>query len=255
MRNELKDKIRSCQATLGSWITIPHPVVAEIMAKAGFDWLAVDLEHTMTDLGAAGHLLQVIDLCGVSPLVRLTNNDRNQIKRLLDAGAHGIIVPMVNTPEDAAAAVAATRYMPEGNRGVGLFRAQQYGHGFRQYLEWQKSGAVVIVQIEHISALENLSEILAVDGVDGLMIGPYDLSCSMGIPGNFSHPDFVAAIAEIRKAAERQGICSGIHIVEPDHDSLVRHLAEGYRLIAYGVDMRVLDTEFRKGVDVFRSKV
>ncbi len=86
MRSELKDKIRSCQVTLGSWITIPHPIVAEIMAKAGFDWLAVDLEHTMTDLGAAGHLLQVIDLCGVSPLVRLTNNDRNQIKRLLDAG-------------------------------------------------------------------------------------------------------------------------------------------------------------------------
>ncbi len=253
MRSELKDKIRSCQVTLGSWITIPHPIVAEIMAKAGFDWLAVDLEHTMTDLGAAGHLLQVIDLCGVSPLVRLTNNDRNQIKRLLDAGAHGIIVPMVNTAEDAAAAVAATRYMPEGNRGVGLFRAQEYGPGFREYMKWQRTGAVVIVQIEHIDALNSLDEILAVDGVDGLMIGPYDLSCSMGIPGDFQHPEFLKVIDRIRGCAAESGKCSGIHIVEPDPALLDRYLSEGYRFIAYGVDMRVLDVGFRAGVDLFRS--
>ena len=250
---ELKQKLDNNQPTIGTWLTIPHPIIAEIMAKAGFDWITVDLEHTMTDLGSAGELIQVIDLCGVSALVRLTSNDRNQIKRVMDAGAGGIIVPMVNTREEAEAAVAATRYMPDGNRGVGLYRAQKFGNGFQDYIEWQKNNTVVIVQIEHIQAVNNLDDILSVDGVDAIFIGPYDLSCSMGIPGEFEHPDFLKTLDQINKLAAEKGICSGIHIVEPDPEALTTRLQEGYGLIAYSVDMRVLDVGLRLGIERFRK--
>ena len=190
----LKQKLNNKELTIGSWITLGSPGVAEILANAGFDWLVVDLEHTTISLEQAGELIRTIELAGVSSLVRLTNNDENQIKRVMDAGAQGIVVPMVNNANEAEQAVAATRYPPLGNRGVGLARAQQYGVSFAEYVLWQAnidSGPVVIVQIEHVDAVENLKEILGVSGVDGFIIGPYDLSCSMGIPGEFNHPKFI----------------------------------------------------------------
>jgi len=193
----LRNKINSRALTLGSWITLGHPAIAEIMARAGFDWLVVDLEHSVISIDVAGDLIRTIDLCGVAPLVRLTSNDPNQIKRVMDAGAHGIVVPMVNTPADAAKAVAATRYAPQGSRGVGLARAQGYGANFQEYLKWQSAGPVVIVQIEHKDAIDQLEKILTVAGVDGFIIGPYDLSCSMGIPGQFENPEFIAAMIVI----------------------------------------------------------
>jgi len=249
----LKQRLKNNQPSLGTWLTIPHPIIAEIMAKAGFDWVAIDLEHTMTDLGITGNLIQVIDLCGISALIRLTSNDRNQIKRVMDSGAAGIIVPMINCSEDAEAAVAATRYMPEGNRGVGLYRAQEYGNGFQEYVEWQKQGPVVIAQIEHIEGVRNLEEIISVDGVDAIFIGPYDLSCSMGIPGEFEHPDFLDTLERINNMAVASDLSSGIHIVEPDQEALKTRLQEGYKLIAYSVDMRILDVGLRSGIDIFRE--
>jgi len=178
MNTILKEKLRKGELTIGSWITLGNTGIAEILANSGFDWLVVDLEHTTISLEQAGELIRTIDLVGVPALVRLTNNDTNQIKRIMDAGAHGVVVPMVNSVDDALAAVAATRYAPNGHRGVGLARAQNYGPGFSDHLEWQKDGPLVIVQIEHKSALDHLAEIFSVSGVDGFIIGPYDLSCS-----------------------------------------------------------------------------
>ncbi len=244
----LKEKLQAGNLTLGSWITLGHPAIADIFAGAGFDWLVVDMEHTTISMKQAGELIRVIDLSGVAPLVRLTSNDPNQIKRVMDAGAHGIVVPMVNSPEEAVAAVAATRYAPDGIRGVGLARAQRYGAGFQEYLEWQKKGAVVIVQIEHHSALEVLEEILTVEGVDGFIIGPYDLSCSMGIPGEFEHPEFLGAMETIRKAGRRLQCPGGIHVVEPDRKRLDQAINDGYRFIAYSVDIRMLDVSAREGI-------
>lgn len=249
----LKQRINSKEPTLGSWITLGHAGIAEILANAGFDWLVVDLEHSVISIDTAGDLIRVIEYCGVAPLVRLTSNNADQIKRVMDAGAHGVVVPMVNSAHDAAQAVAATRYAPQGNRGVGLARAQGYGSRFREYLEWQQDSAVVIVQIEHKDALDKLDEILTVPGVDGFIIGPYDLSCSMGIPGQFDDPGFVAAMDRIRAAGERLGIPSGLHIVEPDHERLAQSLAEGYRFIAYSVDIRLLDVGARQGLQYFKE--
>jgi 2-dehydro-3-deoxyglucarate aldolase len=244
----LKSKIQSKALTFGSWITIGHPAVAEIMAKAGFDWLVIDLEHSVISIDVAGDLIRTIDLCGVAPLVRLTSNDQNQIKRVMDAGAHGIVVPMVNSPADAKRAVAATRYAPRGTRGVGLARAQGYGVSFPEYLKWQEDNPVVIVQIEHKDAIAQLEEILTVPGVDGFIIGPYDLSCSMGIPGQFEKVEFIAAMKQICETGQKLGMPAGLHIVEPDLKRLEQTIAEGYTFIAYSVDMRMLDVSVRQGL-------
>lgn len=244
----LRNKINSRALTLGSWITLGNPAIAEIMARAGFDWLVVDLEHSVISIEVAGDLIRTIDLCGVAPLVRLTSNDPNQIKRVMDAGAHGIVVPMINTPAEAVQAVAATRYAPKGTRGVGLARAQGYGVDFHDYLNWQSDGPVVIVQIEHKDAVDRLEEILAVPGVDGFIIGPYDLSCSMGIPGQFEQPEFISAMTHIRETGKRLGCPAGLHIVEPDLQRLEQTIREGYTFIAYSVDIRMLDVSVRQGI-------
>lgn len=249
----LRDKIDARALTVGSWITVGHSAIAEIMAKAGFDWLVVDLEHSVISIDMAGDLIRTIDLCGVAPLVRLTSNDPNQIKRVMDAGAHGIVVPMVNSPDEAARAVAATRYGPKGTRGVGLARAQGYGTKFREYLEWQNDGPVVIVQIEHMDAVGQLEAILKVPGVDGFIIGPYDLSCSMGIPGQFENGEFVKTMNHIRETGKRLDCPAGLHVVEPDLQRLEQAIREGYTFIAYSVDIRMLDVCARQGIATMKE--
>lgn len=244
----LKDKLRARTPTLGSWITIGHPAIAEIMAKAGFDWLVIDLEHSTISIDQAGELIRTIDLAGAAPLVRLTSNAPDQIKRVMDAGAHGIIVPMVETPDAAARAVAATRYPPRGSRGVGQSRAQGYGATFREYLQWQIDGPIVIVQIESRRAVDHVDAILAVPGVDAYLVGPYDLSCSLGYPGEFDREDFRAALARVHEAGRRLGCPGGLHIIEPDPARLAAALQEGQRFIAYSVDFRMLDVASRRGL-------
>src|SRR5687767_8804058 len=134
--NSLKSKLRSGQPSVGTWMTLGHPGIAEILANAGFDWVVVDLEHSVICIDQAGDLIRTIDLCGVAPLVRLTSNDANLAKRVMDAGAHGVIVPNVCSVAEAVNAVAMVRYAPEGIRGVGLGRAQGYGPKFKEYMAW-----------------------------------------------------------------------------------------------------------------------
>ena len=244
----LKQKLHNNKLTVGSWITLANSSIAEILALAGYDWLVIDLEHSTISIDQAGELIRIIDLCNVAPLVRLTSNNSDQIKRVMDAGAHGIIVPSVNSAEEAMRAVKSTRYPPDGIRGVGLARAQKYGYAFNDYLKWQKNGPVVIVQIEHKDALENLDAIFSVPGVDGCIIGPYDLSCSMGIPGEFDRIEFKAAINKILLTAIKMNFPAGLHIVEPDSARLAKAIDEGYRFIAYSVDIRMLDVIARTGI-------
>jgi 2-dehydro-3-deoxyglucarate aldolase len=234
---------------IGSWITLAHPAIAEIMAKAGFDWLAVDMEHSVITIREAEELIRVIDLVGVVPLVRLTSNNPDQIKRVMDAGAHGIIVPMVNSASDAKNAVEAIKYPPMGKRGVGLARAQGYGAQFQKYLDWEKIGSTVIVQVEHIDAVDNLEEIFSIDGVDGYIIGPYDLTSSMGIPGQFEHPDFLSAMGKIHLVASKMNMIGGIHVIEPEPDQLKQRVEEGFGFIAYSLDIKMLDAASRKGLE------
>ena len=241
--------------SLGSWITIGHPAVAEIMAAAGFDWLTVDLEHSAISIERAEEIIRIIELCGVKPFVRLSSHNPDQIKRVMDSGAHGIIVPMVKTAEEVTQAVAAVHYPPLGNRSVGLARAQRYGNAFEAYYEWQKSNVMVIVQIEHIDAVDNIEAIFSIQGISGYIVGPYDLSASMGIPGDFANEKMSAALDRIKIAAKDYQVSSGIHIVEPDLGELKRRISEGYKFIAYGVDMRMLDITCRLATDKMKDQL
>jgi 2-dehydro-3-deoxyglucarate aldolase len=241
--NELLRKL-----TIGSWIQMGHPAIAEIMASAGFDWLVVDLEHSAITLREAEDLIRVIDLKGVVPLVRLSSNNPEQIKRVMDAGSHGVIIPMVNSPEEAAAAVASVKYPAVGRRSFGLARAQGYGARFEDYLAWQRDHSLVIVQIEHINAVNCLESILSVEGVDAYFVGPYDLSGSLGIPGQFDHPEFLEAMDRIAETAKKCEIPGGVHIVEPDVEQLKKSIKQGNQFIAYGADIRMLDSVCREGL-------
>lgn len=246
---KLKRQLAENRLTVGSWITLAHPAIAEIMARAGFDWLTVDMEHSVITIREAEELIRVVSLCEVPALVRLTSNSADLIKRVMDAGASGIIVPMVNSRADAESAVAAVNYPPLGKRGVGLARAQGYGPEFGAYREWLGAGgAVVMVMIEHIEAVHNLREILAVSGVDGYFIGPYDLSSSMGLAGQLEHPDVVAAIAAIRSTAKEMGKPGGVHVIEPEPEKLRAFVAQGFTFLAYSLDMRMLDRTARDGL-------
>lgn len=256
MTTTLKSKLQSHTLTLGSWISLGHPGIAEILSRAGFDWMVIDLEHSTISIREAGELIRVIDLCGISPLVRVTSNDANLIKRVMDAGAHGVIVPMVNSASDAERAVAATRYPPAGTRGVGMARAQKYGpEGFRDYAKWQKDGPIVIAQIEHIAGVDACAEILAVPGIDGFIIGPYDLSASLGIPGEFERAEYTAALDRALTAGRSAGKPAGMHLVEPDPSKLAALASGGYRFIAYSVDFRMLDVTARAGLAAARGEV
>jgi 2-dehydro-3-deoxyglucarate aldolase len=248
----LKQRLGMRQLTIGSWITLAHPAIAEIMARSGFDWLTIDLEHSVITIREAEELIRVIELCGVAPLVRLSSNDPVQIKRVMDAGAHGIIVPMVNSAEEAQRAVDSVRYPPDGKRGVGLARAQGYGSSFEKYKEWVNQESVVIVQIEHIKALENLETILSVEGVDGFIVGPYDLSGSLGIPGQFDNELMINAMCKIRDFMKTSSKIAGYHVVEPDVGQLQRFISENYLFLAYSVDTRMLDTSCRSAIERIR---
>lgn len=253
MNLSLKRRIKNNEITMGSWLSLSNVSLAEIYAKSGLDWVVIDLEHSVISISEAADLIRVIHLCGSTPIVRLTSNNPDQIKRVMDAGAYGIIVPMVKTTEDAKAAVSATRYEPMGNRGVGLARAQSYGPGFQQYFEWQKEDSIVIAQIEHIDAVDNVDAILDVAGIDGLIIGPYDLSASMKIPGNFDDSHFLAAINSIKESGLRKKKLVGIHVVEPDEDKLKVAIRDGFNFIAFSVDIRILDSFMRRSINTFRK--
>lgn len=242
---DLKKTLYKQELSIGSWITLAHPAIAEIMSNAGFDWLAVDLEHSVISLREAEELIRTIELSGVVPLVRLTSNNPDQIKRVMDAGAHGIIVPMVNSVESAIKAASYIKYPNAGVRSFGLARAQKYGVGFHEYVKWQQDNAVLIVQIEHIDAVERIEGILNVEGVDGFIIGPYDLTGSMGIPGQFDHPDYLKAINAISDTARRLKKPGGIHVVEPNPLEVSNAIDRGHSFIAYSVDIRMLDNMCR----------
>ncbi len=232
----LKSRLKTGQITIGSWITIGNPCIAEIMATVGFDWLTVDMEHSVIGLEQAQDLIRVIELCDVVPLVRLGENNPNLIKRVMDAGAHGVIVPMVNSREDAVRAVKAVKYPPVGTRGVGLARAQGYGRKFPKYKKWVNEKTIVIVQIEHIKAVDNLQDILSVEEVDGFMVGPYDLSGSIGRPGEFTHPRFKEALKQILQVSRFAKKSAGFHIIPPDSRELLQKVDQGYTFLGFSLD-------------------
>lgn len=249
----LKDKLRKGVPTIGTWITLAHPALAEMATRAGFDWVAVDLEHSSITIRECEDLIRVIDLAGGTPLVRLTANDPDLIKRVMDSGARGIIVPSVSTEEEAQLAVEAVYYPPKGRRGVGLARAHGYGSDFNGYLERLEKEAVVVAMIETAQGVENAERILRTNGIDAYFLGPYDLSASLGVNGKTTHPKVEKAIGKVLKAAKRTGKPGGLHVVEPDPAALRQRLKQGFRFIAYSLETRVYDAHMRLALKGLRK--
>lgn len=244
----LKARIAAGEVTVGAWLTLAHPGIAEVMAAAGFDWIVIDIEHSVISLREVEELMRVIEGAGVAPLVRLTSNDRDLTKRVMDAGAHGVVVPMINSAAEARAALDAVYYPPRGTRGVGLARAQGYGPGFAEYVATLGDRAVVVVQIEHVDAIAALPEILAVPGIDATIIGPYDLSASMGKPGRYDDEDVREKLRQYERASQASGVPMGYHVVETDAARVTARLEEGYRFVGYSADFLFLGDTCRSGV-------
>lgn len=249
----LKSRLSRSEITIGSWVTLGHPSIAEIMAAAGFDWLVLDMEHSVLELGEVQAIIQVLDAKQCPAIVRLTSNHPDQIKRVMDAGATGVMVPMIKSAADAKAAVDGVYYPPRGQRGVGLARAQGYGNSFQAYRQWLEENAVIVAMIEHVDAVRNIDDILAVPGIDAYIIGPYDLSGSMGRPGDLNHPDVQTAIAQVLEAGRRAGKPGGIHVIEPDPQALQQRIQAGFNFLGYGLDIRILDAICRTHLQNIRA--
>jgi len=214
---------------------IPHASVAEIMGQAGYDWVAVDMEHGAIGAHQLPDLFRALELGGTLPMVRVARGDITDCKHALDAGAGGIIVPMVESAAQLEAVRAACQWPPAGTRGVGFSRANLFGKYFEAYRE-EAQAPLLVAMIEHVRAVENLESILAVAGLDALLVGPYDLSASMGRTARFDDPAFLAAIARVLESARARGIACGIHVVAPSPAQLDARIAEGYRFLAYSID-------------------
>lgn len=245
--NKFKEKINN-KTVVGSWIQIGNPTVTEIMAASGFDFLVVDLEHSVIGLSDLQILFHAIGNYDSMPLVRISSNDPVQIKRVMDAGSMGIIVPNVCTPDEARMAVKAVKYPPQGERGVGISRAQGYGANFKEYFDTINSDSVVIVQIEHKEAVRNIEGIIDVDGIDGVMIGPYDLSASYGVPGELEHQKVREARELVKKAVQNKNKAVGTHVVWPSLDKFKDSIKEEFDFIVFSSDMLVLQYNFNEAV-------
>ena len=243
------------EISIGSWITLGHFSIAEIMADAGFDWLCIDIEHSVIDFYETEQLIAAIEAKGCVPYVRVGANDPLIIKRVLDAGAKGIIVPMINSKEDAQKAVNAVKYPPVGRRGVGLARAQGYGFDFENYSKTTHAELKVIAQIEHVDAIKNLEEIVLADGVDGTIIGPYDLSGSMGKPGKYDDSDVREALRQYEVLSKKLNKPMGYHVIKPDYHLVHNKIDAGYTFIAFSLDTLFLGTMCREQMKKVEERI
>ena len=233
MSNNFRQRLKSGKTLLGTMVTLPTAATAEILADIGFDWLFLDAEHGSLEYSDIQGILQAVG-DRVACVVRLPAAAEVPIKKVLDLGAAGIIAPQVNTVDQAQDVVRYARYSPQGTRGVGLGRAHAYGMRFAEYLETANEQVAVLVQAEHIEAVENIESIVRVEGIDGSMLGPYDLSASLGKMGQLDDPAVVDAIERIFQACQSTGMPIGYFGVSAD--AVQPYLQRGYNLILAGVD-------------------
>jgi 2-dehydro-3-deoxyglucarate aldolase len=231
----VRSQLRGDAVSVGSWIQIPDESIAEVMGAAGYDWIAVDLEHGSISAAQLPGLFRAIESGGTLPLARVAQGEAKDCKRALDAGAGGIIVPMIENAAQLEMVRDACCWPPTGKRGVGFSRANLFGGRFSEYAV-EAQAPLLIAQIENISAVHHLEAILDVRGLDAIMVGPYDLSASLGATACFDNPDFIAALQRILELSQERGIAAGIHVVPPDPAELGKRIAEGYRFLAYSID-------------------
>jgi 2-keto-3-deoxy-L-rhamnonate aldolase RhmA len=237
-----RQRLKDHKTLLGTIVSLASPEVAEVLSAAGFDWLFIDAEHGPLDALAIQRILQG---AGSTPcLVRLARGDEVSIKQALDVGAAGIIAPLINSAGQAAEVVRHARYAPLGTRGVGVGRAHGYGFTFQEYVSSANNETVVVVQAEHIDAVNNIEAIVQVPGVDAVLVGPYDLSASLGHIGEVTHPDVIAAIDRVTQACRAVNLPLGIFGMTAE--AVRPYTDRGYTLLAVGIDTVLLGAAARQ---------
>jgi 4-hydroxy-2-oxoheptanedioate aldolase len=241
--NHVRRRLAAGEPSIGTWLALPSPEAAEVVAELPLDWLVVDAEHNPIDINTLAHMFMAMRASGVAPMVRIPWNSPENVKRVLDAGAWGIVFPMVNTREEAERAVQAVRYHPQGNRSVGGGRhGMSFGTTAKEYYQNANDEVLVVLQLEHIEGVRNAEEILGVPGVDACFIGPNDLAASMGhglgVSLETDIPEVVDAIREIREACVRNGVAPGIHT--SGAAAVNRRIEEGFQFCAMASELRYL---------------
>ena len=249
--NRIKQLLKDGRYTCGSWVSLCSPIGAEVMGLLGFDWLLIDMEHGAGDYQTLLGQLQAIGCAGDTvPFVRVQWNDPNVIKRVLDLGAYGVMVPGIRTAEEAARAVGSIRYPPEGFRGLAGNRGAKFGLD-RDYVGQANDEVMMILQIENEEAITNIDAILDVPGIDVAFLGPNDLSGDMGHVGNWEHPDVLIAIAALEEAANRRGIPLGT--ISRNWEAAQGTIGRGYRFQSLLGDIPFLIQSASEAVANFRA--
>ena len=246
-QNYVRAKLKRGEPSVGTWLTLPDPVAAHMMARTGFDWLTVEMEHTPITIQTAAESFAIIAASGVVPLARVPWNTGENIKRVLDTGAWGIVVPLVNSRAEAEAAVNAARYAPQGQRSVGgQLHAANFDTDPATYYDRANDEILVVLMAENVQAIEAADEILSVPGVDVVFIGPNDLHKSMGRKPVFDsdHKEFVEAVQHILKTAKKHGVAPGIHVL--DAATAKRRIEEGFQFVAVASEAGLMLSKARE---------
>jgi 2-keto-3-deoxy-L-rhamnonate aldolase RhmA len=249
--NHVKARLKQGQPVVGHWVTFPSPGVVELLAGFDPDWLVIDTEHAPATWERVEDMVRAMKGTNVVPIVRIVNNDPGLMKQAFDCGAYGVIVPMVNTPEEARHAVAWAKYPPEGMRGVAGTRASRYGAELTRYFAEWNAQVLVILQIETREALRNVEAIAAIPGVDVLFVGPNDLSANLGVFRQFDHPEFARALEVIQAAARAHGVATGY--MTNGAEETLQAIDRGFQFVAAGSDARLLGGAAKATYDAIRT--
>jgi 2-dehydro-3-deoxyglucarate aldolase len=233
-------RLRGRSAILAAWTSIGHPSIAEILSSAGVDFVGIDLEHSTIEHEQAQRIIAATHAAGIVCLPRVASHNGEQVRRLLDSGADGVIVPQVASPTEVERIVEWCKYPPIGKRSYGVARAQGYGADFDRYVETWNERSTILIQIESIAGVEAVNELLAHEEVDGAMVGPYDLSGSLGIPGHLSDARVTEACVGVINACRRHRKACGTQLVEPTEQEVRDALAGGYSFAVLASDVFVL---------------
>lgn len=239
-RHKLKKQMEERRKVFAAWTSFGHPSISEVFSRIGVDFVGIDLEHSTISLEQAQQIISVCHSSGTLALPRIASHNMEMVKRVLDSGADGIIAPMVSHPAEVEKLIGWCKYPPLGQRSYGVARAQGYGFDFEEYTRSWNESSILIIQIESIQSVENVEELLNFGEVDGAMIGPYDISGSMGVPGQLDHPDVLEACKRVILACQRSGKPCGTHLVEPSLKSVQNAFSDGYTFVVLASDLFVL---------------
>jgi 4-hydroxy-2-oxoheptanedioate aldolase len=248
--NPVRAKLKAGEPSVGTWLALPEPIYAGLMSTTGFDWLTVELEHSHATMEGAAQCFAIIAASGCVPLSRVPYNSVENIKRVLDAGAWGVVVPMVNSRAEAEAVVKAARYRPLGERSVGgQLHAARFGTDAGTYYAKANDEILVVLMAEHVDAIANIDDILSVPGIDAVFIGPNDLHASMGVAPAFDSdlPQFNDALKKVFASAKKHGVAPGIHV--PDAAHAQRRRDEGWQMIAVASEVGFMLAKAADAVD------